>query len=358
MKKKESNLLVSIDFRPDKGGISRVAHLMAQSIEFDRIISLHGNDPGDSRITFFKSNKALFFLELLNLLFFKRYTFIMFDHINIARILSVVPGFCLKKVGLFLYDEEAWCKVVSFRRIALEKASVLLCISDYTRKRFISSNPEFASKTRLCLLAGVPSQFSLEAKSNSAFDHWINDKRPFLLFVSRLWKVHRYKGYLELLEAFRLHYGEHKNAFMRLAIIGNGDDEPVLRSFIADHGLEEHIRIFTKVEDSDLKKFYKSSLGLIFPSIREGFGLVFLEAMFFGKCCIGILDQPAEEIIIQGKTGVLLPENKPEYLKKVIEDFENDPDKYKRMGEEGYLHYMNYFRNEHFKQRFLQALKS
>jgi phosphatidylinositol alpha-1,6-mannosyltransferase len=356
MKREESNLLVSIDFRSDKGGISRVAHLMAGSIDFDRIISLHGAGNVDSKATFFNGNKILFFIELLRLIFFKRPAFIMFDHINIARILVLIPGFFLRKVALFLYDEEAWCRVVKLRKIALKKSTRLLCISDYTRKKFLSSNPEYASKTRLCLLAGVPHQFSSDLKDDVQFAEWFNDKRPYLLFVSRLWKVHRYKGYLELLQAYQMHYEQNNKSFMKLAIIGNGDDEPTLRSFIADHGLEKHISIFTNVDDNNLKRFYKGSEGLLFPSTREGFGLVFLEAMFFKKCCIGVLNQPAEEIIIQGKTGVLLSDNKPEKLKQVIEDIENNPVKYKQMGEAGYLHYMNYFRNEHFKQRFLSAL--
>jgi glycosyltransferase involved in cell wall biosynthesis len=362
MKEAKSSLLISIDFRANKGGISRVAHLMAGSIKFDMILSLYGNHHtvpvSKSNIRFFNGNKILFSIALLKIVFLKKPSFIIFDHLNIARILSIIPAAFFKEAAVFLHDEEAWCTVSGLRKKALDKCFRLLCNSEYTRKRFLSSNPRYQSKTRTCLLAGVPAAFTENIKPDHQLDLWLNQERPFLLFVSRLWKVHRYKGYMELLEAFRIHYEHSKNASMRLALIGNGDDEPAVRTFISDHGLQDHIHLFTNVSDGNLKKFYKASDALLFPSTREGFGLVFLEAMFFGKCCIGIVNQPAEEIIVQNKTGILLPDNQPKSLMRVIEDMEADPAKYRQMGEEGHKHYMNNFRNDHFKKRFFEALNS
>ena len=39
---RENKILISINFENSKGGISRVARLMAEAIIFDKVLSLHG----------------------------------------------------------------------------------------------------------------------------------------------------------------------------------------------------------------------------------------------------------------------------------------------------------------------------
>lgn len=355
---KINSILISIDFRADKGGISRVANLMSRSLTFDAIYSLHG-DEAYGKAFFFNNKRIKFFLRVMYVLIIKRPDTVIFDHLNIARILAVVPKFLLKKVVLFVYDEEVWIKVTGLRKSALSKTTHILCISDHSMQKFLKENPEYKSKAKLCLLAGVPDAFVKLGNKNIISDHyseWFRDPRPYGIFVSRLWRVHRYKGHFELLEAFKQHYLKSSTAKLRLAIIGNGDDAPEVKKFISDHKLEYHVKLFSGLNDIELVAFYKNSTALLFPSIREGFGFVFLEAMFFKKACIGIKNQPAEEIISIGESGVLLNDNKPETLRMTLEDIEKFPEKYQKYGESGNERYLAHFTNEHFKERFLNCI--
>jgi glycosyltransferase involved in cell wall biosynthesis len=342
-----------MDFRPGKGGIARVTRQISKALPFDKILSLHGNRSEEA--LYFNGSIILFALSVFFKILMKRPTLIVCDHLGIASLFGIFPSICQLKIVTFLHDEEAWKKVIGRHRTGLEKSSLLLCNSEYTYKRFIQNNSLYKNKTKVCLLGGVPESFYTNYKESERA--WFRDQRPYCIFVSRLWQVHRYKGYLELIDAFALHYKKEKTAFIRLAIIGNGDDAEEVKNRIKMYSLENHIELFTDVTDEELPFFYQKSICLFFPSTREGFGFVFLEAMFLKKACIGIAGQPAQEIINED-TGLLLTDNKPETLMRILNDIERNGNKYILMGENGYNLYLNKFTEEMFASRFRESIKT
>lgn len=357
MNKEGNNILISIDFRSEKGGIARVAHLIYRSLDFCKVLSLHGNEKDCSSILYFNQKRILLVLTAFLVIIQQRPKFLVFDHLNLARLLVLLPNAFLNKTVIFLHDEEAWIRVTGFRRIALKRATHLVCNSEFTRKHFLQHNFEFSEKTYVCLPGGVPDAFyDLNEEKFEGYSQWFEDPRPYVLFVSRLWKAHRYKGYFELMQAFKAHYEKYHDAHLRLVLIGNGDDAAEVQHFIDKENQSQNISLFSNVDDRSLMQFYKNSLALIFPSTREGFGMVYLEAMFFKKACIGIAGQPAEEIILDSETGKLLVDNRSETIQMILEDIEHDPSKYLQFGEKGYKRYLNNFTMAHFQNRFLDIL--
>lgn len=346
-----------MDFRPGKGGIARVSNLINNSTKFDKIFSLHGNGHSENSISYFNNNRKRFMLDVFSYVIRKRPSLVVCDHVGIASILAFMPKILTTKVVTFLHDEEAWKCVTGRHKLGLLRSDLLLCNSNYTFKRFIENNSAFANKTQVCLLAGVPEAFKANITDMDNAE-WINSERPFCIFVSRLWKEHRYKGHFELIKAFKKYYEKNNKLGLRLAIIGNGDDEGAVKSYIKELDLEGSVHVFTKVSDNELINFYSRSIALFFPSIREGFGLVFLEAMFFKKACIGIANQPAEEIISDYETGRLLSDNDPETLYKMLLEIDEEPEKIKNYGLNGYKRYQEKFTTAHFKNRFLELIQN
>lgn len=358
MKGENKPLLLSMDFRSGKGGIARVARLVYECISFNQVYSLHGKDSDGETVKYFNQNKFLLALYAYWFILFKRPSIIFCDHLYLTRLLVFVPKIFLKKVIVFMHDEEAWKEMNTLHKLALKKVTHILCNSEFTKKKFIANNHDFINKTYTCLLAGVPQGFSQTThKASDNFNNWFNDPRPYCLFVSRLWKVHPYKGYWELISAFKKYHQNSANVKLRLAIVGNGDDYENIELYLKENNLSGYISVLKDVNDNDLAEFYRRSFCLFFPSIREGFGMVYLEAMFFGKACIGVKDQPAEEIIINNKTGILLEDNSESELCRIIKDMESDPQKYIQFGVSGYERYKSFFTNSHFKKRFLSNIK-
>lgn len=86
-----------------------------------------------------------------------------------------------------------------------------------------------------------------------------------------------HKNELRLIEAFSessINYG------IKLLLTGN--PSPELIKFIKDLDVEDRIVFSGFVPDDKLPSYYRGSLGLLFPSFYEGFGLPVVEAMACG----------------------------------------------------------------------------
>jgi glycosyltransferase involved in cell wall biosynthesis len=70
---------------------------------------------------------------------------------------------------------------------------------------------------------------------------------------------------------------------VRLLIVGGGPEEAKIAQLIRDLGVEDNVRLLGRVDDDDRPyALMKSSKVLVLPSVREGFGLVALEALAAG----------------------------------------------------------------------------
>lgn len=108
-----------------------------------------------------------------------------------------------------------------------------------------------------------------------------------------------------LLEAFaRIH-----DPWCYLVIVGDGACMPELKLLCVKLGIKDRV-IFTGFR-RDTERFYSIATAFALPTIYEGFGQVYLEAMASGIPCVGFRsDYPkvmvaTEEIIQHGRTGFI-----------------------------------------------------
>jgi glycosyltransferase involved in cell wall biosynthesis len=120
--------------------------------------------------------------------------------------------------------------------------------------------------------------------------------------VGRLNAADAAKGFDTLIEAMVLVRQNHPKATLR--IVGGGDDEPRLRALANRHGLTEVITFTGIIDDASLQAEYTACDIFALPSRKEGFGLVFLEAMIHGKPCLGARAGGVPEVINE-RVGVL-----------------------------------------------------
>lgn len=87
-------------------------------------------------------------------------------------------------------------------------------------------------------------------------------------------------------------------------IMGAGGQEAFLRQFASDQGLS-NVRFSGEMQEP--VPFFQRVDVVVVPSLREGFGLVVLEALVSGKCVVAS-DIPAfRTLITHGKNGFLFP---------------------------------------------------
>lgn len=170
-------------------------------------------------------------------------------------------------------------------------------------------------------------QFNPESTPKAHIDKSLIPRGSFIFgYIGRLVGD---KGSNELIDAFtQLHQSYPK---IRLLLIGDFEDiqDPVsdrTRSLIKNHpaivylGNQSNVRPFLKLMDV-----------FVFPSYREGFGMVVMEAAAMERPIICSDITGCNEIIVDGYSGVLIPPRSTERLLSAMRSLLFNPDLMKKL---------------------------
>lgn len=162
-------------------------------------------------------------------------------------------------------------------------------------------------------------------------EHYVPQERPphsgfTFVFVGR---IVRDKGINELVAAFDRLHRQHSD--VRLVLVGPSEDDldPVLPQTIERINRGEGIENVGR--QSDVRPFYQNADALVFPSYREGFPNVVIEAGAMGLPSIVTDINGAREIIIDGQNGVIIPPRDEEALYQAMRRFVESPDEVKAL---------------------------
>ena len=157
-----------------------------------------------------------------------------------------------------------------------------------------------------------------------------------LLFVGRLIEK---KGLYYLINAMPLILIRHPQVYLRVA--GDGPERINMERECKNLKISKHVRFLGAVKNELLPAIYQTSDVVVFPSViaddgdREGFGLVLVEALGC-ECATVVTDLPAmQDIIVDGKTGLVVPQKNVEKLAKKVIRLLDDPVFRRSLGKEG-----------------------
>ncbi len=158
---------------------------------------------------------------------------------------------------------------------------------------------------------------------------------PVLLTVGRL---QRRKGQDMVIKALP----EVKKIFpsIHYLIVGGGEDEAYLQNVAYECGVADHVVFAGKIPDSELSAYYEACDVFVMPNRQigediEGFGMVYLEAGAAGKPVIGGTSGGTSDAIVDGVTGFRVDGESLCDLQAAIVKCLGDPQKAKRLGENG-----------------------
>jgi glycosyltransferase involved in cell wall biosynthesis len=95
------------------------------------------------------------------------------------------------------------------------------------------------------------------------------------------------------------------NGAIRCTIIGDGPERAAVARAIDERELDSVVRAPGFVSDAELNRALQSAACLLLPSLREGYGLIVIEAAAYGTPCVTIdaPDNAAKELIEAGVNG-------------------------------------------------------
>lgn len=268
----------------------------------------------------FGGNRIRFFLHVLRVA--KVFDVVVLGHINLAPV-----GWLLKKLYpkkrliLITHGIEVWQPLTGIKSKLLGYCDQILCVSRYTRDKLISVqgvNPGKISifPNTVNPYFSQPSSLEKDYQRRNALG--ISRDSPVLLTLSRLAATEKYKGYDLVMRSLP----ELKKTFpnIRYIIAGKYDavEKQRIELLIEELNLTDTVILTGYVPDDQLVSYYQAADVFVMPSQKEGFGIVFLEAMLCGLPVIaGNLDGSVDPLR-DGELGLLVDPTKVETIRDGI----------------------------------------
>jgi phosphatidylinositol alpha-1,6-mannosyltransferase len=175
---------------------------------------------------------------------------------------------------------------------------------------------------------------------------------PVVLSVARMYPRKRLG---DLLRAAAVLKGRIPDA--RIRVVGRGPEWDSLARLHAELGLAGSVELLGDVSRERLAEEYVNADLFCLPSVQEGFGIVFLEAMAAGLPVVSCRAAAIPEVVADGVTGVLTPPRDPASLCDALESLLRDPARAAALGAEGRRR-VERFTPRHVAERFLDAVTS
>ncbi len=278
-------------------------------------------------------------------------SWVVFDHLALARIQPLVPTVFRRPYAVFLHDIEAWGSMDSLQKAALKGARVRIANSQFTANRVTSAHPDVGS-VHVCHLA-LPRLEPAAGHLNTALLDSIYHSA--VLIVGRMGSSERYKGHDQVLAAWP--EVKRRVPAAQLIVVGDGDDVPRLKRVATATTVGSSILFTGRVDEETLHAIYDRAAIFVMPSSREGFGLVYLEAMLHRLPCIGSTEDAGSEVIVQGQTGLLVSQSDVSGLAEAIVKLLQNPALRRQMGEAGFCRLEEMFSFSRFQARVIQLLQ-
>ena len=239
---------------------------------------------------------------------------------HIPHLLSIVGG--------DIYDPSKW---YSPHRNLLLKPVVKHVLSGADRHTAISQDIarrarqyyKFDREVEVIPLGINMPRFSPASREQLGLD----ERKQYVITVGRL--VRR-KDLPTLIRA--IHLLQRPN--LELIVLGDGPELTRLKSLADELKISDQIQFRGFVSDELKYQLLSQSDVFAMPSLHEGFGLVYIEAMSCGLPVIATTAGGQEEFLKDGKTGLLVPSGDPVALKDALTRILDDGEWAANVGEE------------------------
>ena len=273
--------------------------------------------PAFSRTTAFASQ-----LMLLGLL--QKPDLVIATHLNFT-----IAAYWLKRLAGIPYwaiahGVEAWGFERSSLQRALRSADRIFAVSNYTRNRLLNEQGLEPSKVLLLPDTVNADDFEIALKPGHLLRRYgLSSAQPIILTVSRLVASEQYKGYDKILEA--LPYIRQAIPDVHYIISGQGNDRARIERLVSRLGLQDSVTLTGYISDNELCDHYNLCDVFAMPSKREGFGIVYLEALSCGKPVLAGNKDGAVDALCDGGLGALVdPDDTNEIADTLVQILKGD----------------------------------
>ena len=224
-----------------------------------------------------------------------------------------------------------------FERALLKRANSIVATSSAYRD---SSLPlkEWLSKCQVVPLGVdvtrfMPNGIATQHSPQEPQDSYSKSASNGQLQVLAVGRLTYYKGFSYLLEAVSLTPGIH------LDLVGDGEEAPNLKTLTSSLNIQDRVSFHGVLSDSELKQKMMDCDCLCLPSIErtEAFGMVLLEAMYFGKATVigDVEGSGMGDVVDADSTGIKVKPADANALASALTRLAINPEELASMGLQG-----------------------
>jgi glycosyltransferase involved in cell wall biosynthesis len=277
---------------------------------------------------------------------------VIIGHVNLAPLaLAMNRSFkCLITHGI-----EVWEKLPRLRGLGVKRMNRILSVSAYTQRQMMRHNA--LAEDHFCIFPNTLDPLATFRQAKLDRTSLSLPLGHMLLSVSRLASSESYKNIRAVIESLPAVLAQVPDTFY--VIVGEGPERKTFEELARAMRLADKVFLPGAVSDELLASYYETCDVFVLPSVREGFGIVFLEAMYHRKPCIGAREGGVPEVIRDGATGMLVDASElATQLPEAIVPLLRDPALRRTMGANGRAELESNFSFSCFRDRLEQLLCS
>ncbi len=229
-----------------------------------------------------------------------------------------------------LRNERGWTRALLGMQARWERANVHRADRVVVPSRYSARVATEAYGIPSARIAVVPEPIDLgEWRRLLAVAERGQSTRPTVLSVARMYPRKRLDDLLRAAGALRKRIPD-----VHVRIVGEGPMSDQLRRLHGDLALGDTVVFLGEVSRAQLSVEYMRADCFCLPTIQEGFGLVFAEAMVAGLPVVACRAAAVPEIVADGQTGLLVNPERPDELATALEKLLTNSGLRKEFGEE------------------------
>ncbi len=221
------------------------------------------------------------------------------------------------------------------KRKVLAKADKIIAISESTKNDLVALFDLPADKIEVVYLAVSDHFMPSVQEESSIFRQRYQLDKPFILYVG---DRGGYKNFITLLKAFG--QWPKRAEYYLVCIGGNSKWTKEELALINLYGLADNMKLFSGINDLELRLFYADARMLVVTSLYEGFGLTPLEAMKCGSPVIVAESSSLPEVV--GDAGLYFDPQNVEDLTSQIETLASNNETWSALSKKGLTRGFNY----------------
>ncbi|HEY9003097.1 MAG TPA: glycosyltransferase family 4 protein [Mucilaginibacter sp.] len=285
---------------------------------------------------------------------------VILNHINFSLIGIVIKLFNPKcRVWLIAHGIEVWRPLGTIKRTFLKRGcDKIICVSNFTKQQMIARHQCDPAE---CVVLNnavdpfikLPDTFDKPEYLLNRYD--LSSSNQVIFTLTRLASSEQYKGHEQVIKAV----SSLKQEFPEIKYVLSGKYDSVeeirIRSLIDKYGVNEQVILTGFLNENELTDHFLLADLFVLPSKKEGFGIVFVEALVCGLPVICGNADGSTDAIKDGKLGTAINVDDLAELQNTITRYLNTPltlDKRKNLQKEC----LQYFDEKYYRKNLQKML--